>query len=228
MFSAIIWDLDGTLFASGPETGIPRLRSVVAKRGLAFHLSMERVAMRHWGARGIPFVQQVLGIGRKLAADIYAEWEAMDEHEPQPLVHGADLVLEHMREKGVVACLLTSRGRASTLSMLSKVGIRQHFEHIATADDVEHHKPDPRALDGTLAWLAPQIPPEHCLYVGDTLHDADAAIGRGIEFLMVATGPYRDSAYRVQCEARKLTVVPTVAHVPFWIEARRREELAAR
>jgi HAD superfamily hydrolase (TIGR01509 family) len=86
--------------------------------------------------------------------------------------------------------------------ILEQAGIRKEFEHITSAEDVAHGKPDPEGFLHALASLNRSTPaaqagllPENCLVVEDSLPGIQAARRAGMKVLAVAnTHPARELA----------------------------------
>lgn len=99
-------------------------------------------------------------------------------------------VLNHLKSAGKLVGVITATSRFSFEHDLAlhKVPLTL-LDYTQTADDTEHHKPDPRVFIPTLKWLKDQdIEPAEVVYVGDGLHDMKAALGVGFDFLGVETG----------------------------------------
>ncbi len=75
--------------------------------------------------------------------------------------------------------------------ILDQAGIRKAFQHITSAEDVTHGKPDPQPFLHALAGLNRQQPaqpiaPESCLVIEDSLPGIRAAKAAGMKVLAVA------------------------------------------
>jgi HAD superfamily hydrolase (TIGR01509 family) len=76
--------------------------------------------------------------------------------------------------------------------ILEQAGIRKEFEHITSSEDVAHGKPDPEALLHALAALnrssrkSPDLLPEQCLVIEDSIPGIRAAHRAGMKVLAVA------------------------------------------
>ena len=60
------------------------------------------------------------------------------------------------------------------------------FNTIVGGEDVRSHKPDPEGLLAAVSHLKTAV--EHCLYVGDSVTDAETARRAGIRFVGVLSG----------------------------------------
>jgi phosphoglycolate phosphatase len=99
-------------------------------------------------------------------------------------------VLNVLGEAGMHLGLVTASTRASLITDLEVAGIPEElFGYTQTQDDTEFHKPDKRVFNPTIAWLGTlSILPSEAVYVGDGLHDMQAALDSGFEFIGITTG----------------------------------------
>ncbi|MCA9332469.1 HAD family hydrolase [Candidatus Saccharibacteria bacterium] len=83
---------------------------------------------------------------------------------------------------GKSVMLLTSREHGEFEHMLDAAHpLNGRIDAFYYKDNMEYHKPDPRAfaqIEANHGWL-----PEECVYVGDSVSDADAALGAGLSFV---------------------------------------------
>ena len=66
------------------------------------------------------------------------------------------------------------------------VDLVRRVDLVVGAGDAPRSKPAPDLLVATLRKLA--LPPDQCLFIGDTVHDAEAARGAGIPFVGLTCG----------------------------------------
>jgi HAD superfamily hydrolase (TIGR01509 family) len=98
--------------------------------------------------------------------------------------------------------------------ILEQAGIRKEFEHITSAEDVRHGKPDPEGFLHALASLNRQTPagqtaltPDDCLVIEDSLPGIRAAHAAGMKVLAVA------NTHRIQDLQEAEAVTPSLASV---------------
>jgi beta-phosphoglucomutase-like phosphatase (HAD superfamily) len=65
------------------------------------------------------------------------------------------------------------------------LGLTGEFDFIATADDVEHSKPDPEIYELISREL--DVPPDQCLVIEDSLPGVKAALAAGMSCIAVTT-----------------------------------------
>lgn len=111
------------------------------------------------------------------------------------LLPQARQLLVLLKDSGYRLALATMSARLVADKISSYHGIEEYFDHVMTADDVIHGKPDPEILTKTIELLGAQV--DSALYVGDSFHDLEAACCLKMPFLLVDSGIY------VRGEARK-------------------------
>lgn len=113
------------------------------------------------------------------------EWQKHLEHnsDHDKLSDEVNDLLRTLSRKGYFLFILTGRDEFETAHFrLAGHSVAVHFapENIYHKDNVTFPKPDPRAFD----WLFKLgYKPEECLFIGDSLIDAQAACGAGLRFI---------------------------------------------
>lgn len=100
----------------------------------------------------------------------------------------ADL-LEMLVSNGLTLAICSTKFRYRIKEILQRQGLLLFFKAIVGAEDVDHHKPNPVGILKTIERL--QCSPDKCLYVGDSLVDAEAAKRAHIHFVAVLSGTTR-------------------------------------
>lgn len=113
-----------------------------------------------------------------------------NEKFPKVLRDDTISTLKYLRKVGKKLGVITATHKWSLDYDLETLGIpRELFDYIQTEDNTKFHKPDPRVFDPVKAWLKKQnIRPSEVVYVGDGLHDMQAALEAGFEFIGITTG----------------------------------------
>ncbi|GJM16824.1 MAG: haloacid dehalogenase [Thermodesulfobacteriota bacterium] len=79
--------------------------------------------------------------------------------------------------------------RSEIVEILEYVGLRQHFDIIVSADDVESCKPDPEVYSKVLGYLndlrSVQISAHECLVIEDSVSGIEAAHSAGMKCLAI-------------------------------------------
>jgi len=122
-------------------------------------------------------------------------WAVRDElfpvmlREGTTLIPGAEDLLKKLRDRGARIGLVTSTPKKNLENKwipLEDCGIRQFFDAVVTADDVEERKPSPEALIACAGKIG--VKAERCLSVGDVRTDIVAGKGAGMITVGVLTG----------------------------------------
>ena len=94
--------------------------------------------------------------------------------------------LEKLRAAGVPMACVTNKPQAFTDPLLGRQGLSRYFEHVLGGDALARKKPDPMPLLHLAGLFG--LAPAHCLMVGDSVNDAQAARAAGMPVLLVPYG----------------------------------------
>ena len=217
IIKAVIFDCDGPLLDSF-RAGLKRIKILCAIHDIPFGRTERMRLTELWGLPGIELLEQGLLISKKLAQRMYPEWERIDLHDPLPLVPGAREALFWLRKNNITATLLTSRHRENLMEILDRLDLEREFSIIATKEDTQFHKPDPRVLWHTFEKLREtRIEKEQCIFVGDTPADIETGRGAHTTTVVVQTGPYllkHVAKHPVPIE----NIINSVDDLPIWVE----------
>jgi phosphoglycolate phosphatase len=177
---AVLFDLDGTLIDSAPDLGAAadKLRT---DRGLpSLPLEMYR-PLAGAGARGM----------LKVAFDMdptHADYEDLREAffrnyeiamtERTYAFDGVGDLLQALRSKGLKWGVVTNKMARFTDPLTAAMSLFETADTIISGDTTAHAKPHPEPLLEAARRL--QLPPTHCLYVGDDERDIVAARAAGM------------------------------------------------
>lgn len=183
-FSAVIFDLDGTLVDS---------ERVALEAG--------RRAFLRFGVTVAPgFLEGLIGRDRDAVADalrvsygaldqlalkraIREESIALREAEGLPLKPGAVLLIEEIAALGLPMAVATSSGAEEAERKLTLAGLRAHFTAVIAFDHVENPKPAPDPY--LMAAAALGHAPERCLAFEDSDPGAASARAAGMRVVQV-------------------------------------------
>jgi HAD superfamily hydrolase (TIGR01509 family) len=188
----IIFDLDGTLVDSQPAA---LGASIKALSRFGVHVTATEVREQFGGgSRKLMryFLERALSVDKAGRAIDEATQLKIDLQvsftDRVVLLPQSRQLLVLLRERGYRLALATMSARDVADKILSYHGIKRYFDHVMTADDVIHGKPDPEILTKTIELFGGQV--NRTLYVGDSTHDLEAAVRLGMPFLLVDTGIY--------------------------------------
>lgn len=182
MIKAIILDLDDTLCMT--EAACFDMENDVLQR-------MGRSAMSrevHTATWGRPLFDVILDRSPGINVDAFRR-----AYEPviQEYVESGRLdsipevnlqALDRLTAIGKQLLILTSRTHTELQHMLEPGHhLSSRVANFYYKDNMQHHKPDPRAFDELLQDN--QLKPEEALYVGDSITDVQAAKGAGLHFV---------------------------------------------
>jgi phosphoglycolate phosphatase len=182
---AVIFDFDDTLVAT--HEAIWNLHRYIAKTYYGRILSDELLS-KHWG-RPIPELMKH-----------YYKTEDNDEAMKNLLAHRDEfpkLLLEHasdainrLHNENVIVGIVSATTRPLLEYDAKLVGLPiEKMTYIQTAEDSQYHKPDGRVFNALKEFLHDhKIVPEETLYIGDGIHDFNAAREAELKFIGVATG----------------------------------------
>jgi phosphoglycolate phosphatase len=191
-FQAVLFDLDGTLLETIPDLAVAANRMLQALGRPA--LPVESIAT--FVGRGIGrLVERVLAGSRDGQPDVavvqpaqalfenfYAE-ESGRRSAPYP---GVTAALARLHAAGVPMGVVTNKAAAFTRPLLSVTGLLPYFSSVVSGDTLPWKKPDPRPVLHACNEL--RISPGQALFVGDSIHDVQAARAAGCEVWCVPYG----------------------------------------
>jgi phosphoglycolate phosphatase len=119
---------------------------------------------------------------------------------------GVDLV-RNLRSSGIRTGIVSTKIRSRIEGILARRELGPLFDTIVGYEDVPECKPHPAGL--LLALERLNVAPEHALYIGDHVVDAEAAVRAGVPFVGVLTG----TTTRACFEARSALCVPDFAGI---------------
>jgi phosphoglycolate phosphatase len=143
---------------------------------------------QHWGKPLSVMVGLLYGTNDTDQAMAYNM--ATHEDFPKKIQDDTVATLRYLHKSGKTLGVITATHSFSLNHDFETLDIpRELFDYIQTEENTSFHKPDPRVFDPAVAWLRQQrIEPNEVAYVGDGLHDMQAALGAGFEFIGITTG----------------------------------------
>ena len=107
--------------------------------------------------------------------------------EVRPFPRAVEL-LDSLRAAGLIVALATSAPASELEVAVDRVGGRDRFDVVISADDVQRSKPDPEII--ATAIQRASLDPARVIAVGDSVWDVRAARGAGVACIGVESGGF--------------------------------------
>ncbi|CAA7620271.1 phosphoglycolate phosphatase [Magnetospirillum sp. UT-4] len=197
-FSAIIFDLDGTLIHSVPDLAWA-VNALLAEEGREPLTEADVGPMvgngvavlveRAFTARG----GMPQGDPAELVRRFVAHYEPNATRLTRPF-EGVVETLKVLKAKGLTLAICTNKVSSATREILRALDLEQYFAVVVGGDDTPVHKPDPAHVNLVLDRLG--VHHDDAVYVGDSINDVLAAKGAHVRCILVSFGytkvPARD------------------------------------
>ena len=118
-------------------------------------------------------------------------------------------MVDTLGSRGIGMGIVSSGRRRRIEGALRRDGLDGWFTVIIGVEDVEELKPDPTGLLKAVAAL--NTPKERCLYVGDSVTDAETAQRAGVRFVAVLSGVTEREAF---AEYAPVMVLDSAVNLP--------------
>ncbi|MEM9020029.1 MAG: HAD family phosphatase [Planctomycetota bacterium] len=204
MPNAIIFDFDGVVVDSEP---LHYQAFVMVGKSFNFEFTWEQYLDQYIGfddrdafrvmlhqaieAGHTPDVEDVHRTMDELIAKKHAAFEALAETGTHAILGTCELI-EEAHAAGLPIAIASGAVHSEIDQMLRLLKLRDKFEVIVAADDVEHSKPDPTTYAKAFEQLAAACPdagltPETTLAIEDTRAGLESAQGAGLQTLGLRT-----------------------------------------
>jgi phosphoglycolate phosphatase len=221
VYRLVIFDLDGTLADTVPDI------AAAARRALADHgvdgASEENI--RLWVGNGSTrtLERALTHEGADVAALLpgvmrsFLKHYGECDHSRSHLYDGVATTLDALRAQGCRLAVCTNKSREFVRPALEAFGIADRFAMLVGAGDTRERKPHPEPLLKIAAELG--VPPAHCLMVGDSINDFEAARASGMDVVLVRGG-YNQGVDLAALQPDAL--LDSLRELPDWVAARQR------
>lgn len=105
------------------------------------------------------------------------------------LFDGIQDTLAKLYHEGIPMGIVTSKTREEFIYSFSPFGLDHYFRVVVCADDTEKHKPCPEPVLKFLELAGADK--SKTVYIGDTIYDAECALGAGVAFGLAVWGAGR-------------------------------------
>jgi phosphoglycolate phosphatase len=183
-FSAVLFDLDGTLVDTAPDLAYA-LNTLLVERGKT-PLPYETIRpIASNGAAGL----LDLGFGSTSENDILPELRTrlLDLYQnnitrESKLFDGMEEVITALEKANITWGIITNKPAFLTNPLVEALNLTHRAGCVVSGDTTAHSKPHPAPMLHACDVI--QHKPEHCLYVGDNIRDIEA--GKNANMLTVA------------------------------------------
>ena len=186
MFSAVIFDLDGTLQDSYQLI----LSSMQHAIGTVLGKSLPDAELMRYVGTPLDWQMVVFADGNEeLGAELARVYRAHNEAAHDGLVTpypGVARTLQALRDAGIPMAVVTGKRHRLAQRGLDVCGLGSFMEFVIGPDDFPAHKPDPGPILEACRRLGAR--PQSCAYVGDSPFDMHAAVGAGCSAIACTWG----------------------------------------
>jgi phosphoglycolate phosphatase len=219
MTRAVLVDLDGTLIETAPDLAAA-VNAMLADLECA---ALEIAQVRSFIGEGVAvLVRRSLGarmraseVESKLAAALehFARHYASTNGRDSSLYPGVAEGLRAMRGLGLRIGCVTNKPLRFAEPLLAHFALLELLDALVAGDSTAARKPDPAPLLEACRRLG--VPPQACVLIGDSAHDAHAARAAGMPFVAVPYG------YGEKEALRSAPSVASLAHAAEFLAAGR-------
>lgn len=187
---AVVFDIDGTLI----DTNAAHIQAWREAFRMHNHNVPARRIQPEVGKGGDQLVPAILGPevekrdGKAIRKDHDNAYKRIAEQEHFAVFPGVKELFAALKERGLRTALATSSSQEQIdlVEKSSGLEVRKLADLVVTSDDADATKPAPDIVLAALGKL--KLPPECCIFVGDTVHDVQAARLAGVPCLAVLCG----------------------------------------
>ncbi len=190
-YKAFLFDLNGTMI-DDMEYHIKAWYRILNELGA--EISMEKTKEECYG-KNHELLDRVFpgrfSLEEKNKMSIEKERQYQEEFRPHlQLLSGLPEVLQHYHSKGIKMAIGSAAIMYNIDFVLDGLGIRQYFQAIVSADDVNNSKPDPETYLKCAELL--HTSPLDCLVFEDAPKGVDAAANAGMDCFVLTTMHHKD------------------------------------
>ena len=194
-FQTVIFDFDYTLADSSrgvidcinfafDELGLPAVSAEMVCQTIG--LSLPDIFLKLAGQQHLAKCNEFARLFIKRADEVMADLTVLFESVPR--------TVELLKRYGIALGIVSTKFRYTIETILRRENLLDSFEVIVGGEDVSKHKPDPVGLLTAIERL--ESSHASCLYVGDSVTDAETAKRAKVPFVAVLSGVTPKDAFR--------------------------------
>ncbi len=173
VIQAVLFDLDGTLADTAPDLGYALNQTLLEAGRRPLPPEPIRAAASHGSG---PLID--LGFSDCSSTEqeerrqrlLYHYSNNLTRH--TTLMNGIDTLLQELEQRRLPWGVVTNKPARFTEPLMKQLALQTRSHCIISGDTTPHAKPHPQPLLFAAEQL--QLPPHHCLYVGDAARDIEA------------------------------------------------------
>ncbi len=181
-FSAVLFDLDGTLVDS---MGMWRRVDDVylGKRGIPVPDDLQKSLEKYSHLQTAYYFKDRFALPDTID-EILREWHVLASREYRtnvPLKEGADVFVKYLKERGCLTAIASSSSKDLIRDAVDAHGLLPYFDLILSCDEVSVNKPDPAVYLACAERLGAD--PSSCLVFEDLLVGVEAGVNAGMRVI---------------------------------------------
>lgn len=195
MLQAIVFDFDGTIL----DTETPDFQTwqeIFSRYGVVLRLDLWRQSVGGGTGEFVPHDHLESLVGRKIDREAVRKERRKRFTElvqSQSIMPGVLALIAEAERQGVGLAVASSSDRKWVESHLKRLGLRERFAAVVTADDVDRVKPDPALYRLAAQKLA--VSPQRAVAIEDSYHGMVGAQRAGLRCISVPNRITRGSDF---------------------------------
>ena len=195
MYSAVLFDIDGTLVDSNDAHAHAWVEAF-AELGVQVDFSKVRRSIGMGGDKLMPAVSGISeesSLGEKISERRGEIFKTKYLRELKPFAGARELV-QDVKARGLTAVAASSAKRDELKALLQIAGATDLLDEATSSDDAEESKPEPDIVQAALKKAKAQA--AEALLIGDTPYDLEAAARAGVAVIAFRCGGWSDADLR--------------------------------
>lgn len=187
-FSAVLFDLDGTLLDTAPDLA-SALNVLLQEQGrdvLPYDLIRPVASNGSAGLLGLGFGITTEHHSYKRLQKRFLRLYQQNLARETQLFIGMDVVLNQLEQAHIPWGVVTNKPAFLTVPIIEQLGLAQRAACIVSGDTTAFIKPDPAPMLHASELI--QIPPQQCMYIGDAQRDIQAGKNAGMKTVTALYG----------------------------------------